>query len=126
MRSRCRALLNWRTIYLVVVMCFLSPEIVQASSWHVVAKKSVSGEFAVTAVSATVNHPRALAVRLIGNVSSGEGIVACSKGFSVSSNSRSYSHAGLFRLPMMRGADSCEVTASVGGSGKVSVQILRQ
>lgn len=97
-----------------------------AGGWRIAAQKSVSGEFAVTAISATVHHPRSLAVRLHGNVDTGEAVVACPRGFSVSSNARSYSHAGTFRLPMARNADSCDITASVGGSGLVRVQILRK
>jgi hypothetical protein len=97
------------------------------ATWRVVKSKSVSGQFAVTAVSATIKKPkrRGIAVRLIGRVSSGNGVIACSRNFSVSSNSRTYSKAGTFTLPVMVRADSCQVTASVGGSGKVTVQILR-
>jgi hypothetical protein len=97
-----------------------------SGGWKVIAHKSVSGEFAVTAVNASANHPRGLEVRLIGHVQSGNAVVACSKGYSVSSNSREYSHSGTFGLPMTRGADSCDITASVGGSGKVTVQILKR
>jgi hypothetical protein len=97
-----------------------------SSGWKVLAHKSASGQFAVTAVSATSSHPHSLAVQFSGHVQTGEGIVACSKGFSVSSNSRSFNHAGLFRLPMTKGADSCNITASVGGSGTVTVRILSQ
>jgi hypothetical protein len=45
-------------------------------------------------------------------------------GTSVSAWSRSYTHAGTFRLPMIRAADSCMVVAAVGGSGRVTVQML--
>jgi hypothetical protein len=43
----------------------------------------------------------------------------------VSSNSRTYTKAGTYVLPVMRRAATCNVTASIGGSGKVTVQILR-
>ncbi|MGH2441711.1 MAG: hypothetical protein ACRDFX_00925 [Chloroflexota bacterium] len=95
-------------------------------SWHVVKRSSASGQFAVTAINATITRPHAIGVKFIGHVQTGDAVVACSKGFSISSNSRTYSHAGFHRLPMTRGADSCDVTASVGGSGKVTVQILKQ
>lgn len=112
---------------LVFTMLLVLSGVAQASNgWRVVKHASASGQFATTATSATIHHPKALAVRLIGNVQSGFGVVACSKGFSISSNSRSFSHAGLHRLPMTKGADSCDVTASVGGSGKVTVQILKR
>lgn len=95
-----------------------------AGAWHVVKSGSSSGQFAIQSINATVNHPVALGVRLAGRVDNGTAIVSCSKGFGVASWSRDYSHAGSFRLPQTRGADSCDVVASVGGSGKVVVQIL--
>ncbi len=95
-------------------------------AWRVVASKSVSGEFAVTAVSATIKHPRGMAVRFRGNVEGGDAVVACSRGFSVASYSRSFHRAGLYRLKINpRHADSCEVTASISGSGRIRVQILK-
>lgn len=97
-----------------------------AASWHVVKSKRVSGEFAVTAVSATISHPRALAIKLIGSgVSNGEAVVACSRGFSTSAHSASYNGPGFYRLRIMRHASSCQVTASVGGSGTLRVKILK-
>jgi hypothetical protein len=96
-----------------------------ASGWRVVGSGSSTGEFALKSISATVAHPRALGVRFIGHVDSGMAVVSCGKGFGVASWSRSYSNAGTFRLPMTRGADSCDVVASTGGSGRVTVQVLR-
>jgi len=99
----------------------------QASAgWHVVKSRSASGQFAVTAITATVNRPQGIAVRLRGPVSTGTAVIACSRNFSVTSNSRSYKRAGLYVLPMMRRASSCDVVASVGGSGRVTVQILKR
>jgi hypothetical protein len=95
-----------------------------ASGWRVVRSGSSTGDFAVKSISATVAHPHALAVRMIGRVDSGMGVVSCSKGLGVASWSRSYSSAGTFRLPMTPGAGSCDVVASIGGSGRVTVQIL--
>jgi hypothetical protein len=112
-------------IGVAVTPWFHTSAIQAATRWHVVKRASVSGEFATTAINATIQHPKAIGVRLLGNVQSGLAVVACSKGFSVSSNSRQYSHAGTFSLPITRGADSCDVTASVGGSGRLTVQILR-
>ena len=97
------------------------------SAWRVVKAGSSSGQFAVTAVNGTINRPKpkGIAVRLVGaGVSNGMAVVACSKGFSVASWSRTYRRAGLYVLPMTTGAGTCDVTASVGGSGKVIVQIL--
>jgi hypothetical protein len=92
-----------------------------ASGWHVVSKKSASGDFAVTATDATIRHPHKIAVSFSGG--SGTAVWACDKGFSVSSWSRNY-RAGLHQLPHVRGKDSCDVTASVGGEGRVVVRIL--
>ena len=98
------------------------------TGWRIVKQGSTSGQFAVTAINGTVSKPkpRGIAIRLKGNVTSGMGVIACAKGFSVASWSRSYSRAGLYVLPMTARADSCDVTASVGGSGRVVVQILKR
>lgn len=93
-----------------------------ASGWRVVKSKSASGDFAATAVSATISRPHAIAVRFKG---SGLAAWACTKGFSVSSWSREYG-AGLHKLPHVSGKSSCNVTASVSGEGSVRVQILKQ
>jgi hypothetical protein len=116
---------------LVLALAVASASVSVASGvtgWRTVKQGSTSGQFAVTAISGTVTQPkpRGVAVRLKGNVTSGMGVIACSKGFSVASWSKTYSHAGLFVLPMTARADSCDVTASVGGSGRVVVQILKR
>src|SRR5437762_2961183 len=54
------------------------------------AHKTVGGQFAVAAVNATVSHPHAIYLRLVGRVDSGTIVVACSRDFSISSNS--YEH----------------------------------
>jgi hypothetical protein len=93
-----------------------------ASGWRVVTSKSASGDFAATAVSATINHPHAIAVRF---TASGMAVWACDQGVSVSSWSREYG-AGLHQLPHVSGKDSCDVTASVSGERSVRVQILKR
>ena len=92
-----------------------------ASGWRVVAQRSAGGDFAVTATDATVHRPQHIAVRMIGG--SGDIVWACSRGFSIGSWSRSFGR-GLHELQHVRGQDSCDVTASIGGSGHVTVQIL--
>jgi|tagenome__1003787_1003787.scaffolds.fasta_scaffold20722226_3 hypothetical protein len=88
------------------------------ASWHKVKSKSVSGEFAVTAFNATVRHPLAMKLRLQGANSSGDAVVACSRGFTISSYSRTYSHPGTYKLPIRpRRAGSCQVTVSISVSG---------
>ena len=96
-----------------------------SSNWGVVKSKSASGQFAVTATSVTIKHPRGMAVRFSGGVSNGTAVVACSRGVTISAYSRSYSSKGLRTLPIRpRHADSCDITAGVGGSGRITVQIL--
>jgi len=50
-----------------------------AAIWHVVRPGSSSRDFAVKAITATVNHPVAVEVRLLGSVISSSGVIACSK-----------------------------------------------
>ena len=95
-----------------------------ASTWRVVKSKSVSGQFAATGISATIKHPRGIAVRFVGNGVHGFAAWCCSRGLSVASWSRSYGR-GLHTLGHVLGKDSCDVTASVSGQGRVTVQILK-
>jgi hypothetical protein len=99
------------------------------ASWHVVKSKSISGQFGVTAFNATVRHPLAMRLRLSGANSSGDAVVACSRGFSISSYSRTYSHAGTYNLPIRpRRAGSCQVTVSIavsGGSARATLYVYR-
>jgi hypothetical protein len=94
------------------------------AEWRVVKSKSVSGQAAVAATSATLRRPKGAAVRLIGRNARGEVWWTCSKGFSVASWRRSY-RAGLHVLRYVRGKDSCTITASVSGDGRITVQILK-
>jgi len=88
------------------------------------AGKSASGAFAVTSVSATINRPRNIWIRLTGGVESGTAIVTCSRGFTISANNYDYKRAGTYRVPIRPArAGSCDVVASVGGSGRIRVEI---
>lgn len=108
----------------LVAAALLAATAAAALPGKVVASKSVSGSYAVTAVNATVKRPKALYVRFVGNVSSGQGVVACIRGFSISSNPYSHTKAGLYKLPIKpSGAESCDIIASVGGSGRITVEI---
>jgi uncharacterized NAD-dependent epimerase/dehydratase family protein len=53
---------------------------------HRVAIKSASGQFAVTAVQATVKHPHAVYLRLVGGIDSGTIVIACSRGYATISS----------------------------------------
>jgi hypothetical protein len=115
-------------VVLVAVLALSGPAVGAVVAWKVVKSKSATGEFAVTAISATVKNPktRGIAVRLRGRVSNGSATVACSKDFSIASWNRDYRRAGLYVVPQMRGAESCQIVASVAGSGTVTVQILKR
>ena len=92
---------------------------------HRVASKSASGQFAVTAVNATVKHPHAVYLRLVGRISSGTVVIACSRGTAtISSNSYTHNRAGLYKVPIRPArADSCQLVASGGGSGRITVEL---
>ena len=112
------------SVAVIVSSVAVLADVAEAATPRVVASKSVSGQFAVTATNATVRHPTGLWVRLRG-CSNGLAIVGCSRDFSVSSNSKSFTRAGMYRLAIRPArAETCSVTASVGGSGRVTVQIL--
>ena len=88
------------------------------------AGKTVSGAVAVTAVNATVESPHGIWVRFIGDVTTGTAVVACSRGMSISSNHYSYGRAGTYKVPIRPArAGSCDVIASIAGSGRVRVEI---
>ena len=76
-----------------------------ALGWRLLKSKSVSWQFAATGISATVKHPKGIAVRFRGSGVQGMAVWGCSKGISISSWSRSYGR-GLHTLPHVRGKDS--------------------
>jgi hypothetical protein len=92
---------------------------------HRVAIKTASGQFAVTAVHANVKHPHAVYLRLVGRISSSMIVIACSRGYAtISSNSYNHNRAGLYRVPVRPArADSCQLVASAGGSGRITVEL---
>jgi hypothetical protein len=98
----------------------------KAFGWRVIGHAGSSGDFASAAANGTADRPHQLAVRLAGSGVSGLAAVACTKGVaSIGTKSTSYSGAGLHLLKLpFGGASSCQVTASVGGSGRISIQIL--
>jgi hypothetical protein len=92
---------------------------------HRVASKTASGQFAVAAVNATIKHPNAVYLRLVGRISSGTIVIACSRGYTtISSNSYDRNRAGLYRVPVRPARpDSCQLIASAGGSGRITVEL---
>ena len=90
----------------------------------VIARGTASGQFAIASAHATVKNPRALYLRLVGKIDSGTVIVGCSRGLSVSANSYAKKKAGLYRLPIRPArADSCDLTGSAGGSGRIVIEL---
>jgi hypothetical protein len=110
----------------IVALALAAPTALTASTstWRVVKSKSVSGQFAATGISATIKHPKGIAVSYIGSGVQGTVAWGCSKGISVSSWSRRYGK-GLHVLGHVRGKDSCDVVASIAGRGRITVKILK-
>ena len=89
-----------------------------------VAKVTIVGSSADTAVSAIVRKPTGLWIRFAGKVRGGSAIVSCDRGFATFSTSYFYEKAGTFRLPIKpSGADTCSIFGGVAGSGRVTVEI---
>jgi hypothetical protein len=92
----------------------------------VIGKGSSSGDFAVTAASGSKKRAKALYIRGYGRGLSGTAVVACSRGFSIGSKSKSFKamrSGRLYRIPLPFAGD-CDVTASLSGSGRIRLQIL--
>jgi hypothetical protein len=90
----------------------------------VVGRGTASGQFAIVSAHASIRNPLAPYVRLVGRVENGTFIVGCNKGFSISANSYERNRSGLYRLPIRPGrAESCDVTGSIGGTGRIVVEI---
>lgn len=111
-------------IAMLVVLVFAGTVLALVLPGRVVGRGSASGQFAIASASAEVSRPKAIYVRLVGNVNNGTFILGCSKGFNISANNYNRNRAGLYRLPVKPlGADTCSVTAAVGGSGRIVVEI---
>ena len=108
----------------IIALCATGSAIADTGGWRILKAGSAGGNFAARSIHATVSRPQALAVRLFGNVDTGMQIVSCRKGARVATWRVSYSRPGTFPLPMTRGARSCDIVASVGGPGRVTVQIF--
>jgi hypothetical protein len=112
---------------LLVVSALVATATADAGSWRLVRSKTSHGQYTLTTASKyEIRRPRALAVRFGGGDVSGSALVTCSRGWNVASWTRSFSDSRLHRLPMMRGAETCDVVASVTGEGYASVRIYKQ
>jgi hypothetical protein len=88
-----------------------------------IAGGTSTGQFAITTAHTTVSHPKAIYARVFGRSNRSTFIVACTKGVDVSANTTNHKGPGVWKLPMTRGADTCEVTARASGSGRVALEI---
>lgn len=114
-----------RIIPLTILIALGFSAIALANGWTLVKKKTVSGQYAATVVSATVPHPHALAVGFTKG-STGTAAWVCQSGASVAEWTKSYKTGGLHVLPHVAGKQSCTITAEVSGSGKLTVLIVKQ
>jgi hypothetical protein len=126
--SRRSAVASLATVVSLVAapLCAVLAADAAAASWRVIGRASSSGDFAVAAASGSVDNPNQIAVNVSARGASGFAVVACSKGIgSIGSKSTQFSGAGTHTLKLpMRNPDSCDVTASGSGSGRVVVKIL--
>ena len=103
----------------------LASEAVAALPGKVVGRGTASGRVALATAQADVQRPKAIYVRLAGdNVSTASMVVGCVRSFSGSSASFSRTEPGIYRLPIKPvGADSCRVTATAGGTGRILIEV---
>jgi hypothetical protein len=125
LRSTSRTLVTLSVTVTVTVLAVVATTAL-AAGWHTVGRGSAGGDFAIATADGDASHPSALAVSVRGGGISGMAIVTCDKGISsIGSKTTNFSGSGLHRLkfPMSHPA-SCNVVASVSGSGRLSLKIL--
>ena len=100
-------------------------EAVAALPGKVVGRGVASGRVALASAQADVERPKALYVRLVGKkVTFASMVVGCVRSFAGSSESYSRTEPGLYRLPIKPAdADSCRVSASAGGTGRILIEV---
>ena len=101
-----------------------------ADPGKLVARKSASGEMAAFIIEVKLKSPKAVYVRLGGNIGFGEVKMLCSRDvdgipeMDRAARAYRYSRRGLFRVPIKPAhAQRCEMSLSVGGSGHASGEI---
>lgn len=110
----------------LVALAFVAVSAKAAPTPRVIASAKAAGEFALTSTSARKSNAKAIYLRAYGRGLSAHAVVACSRGFSIGSKSKSFRTmlpARLYRLPLPF-AGSCDVTASLSGEGRIRLQIL--
>ena len=97
-----------------------------AGGLRVIGSGKSSGQFAATAATGSKKKAHAIYVRGYGRGLSGHASVACSRGFSIGSKSKTWNamrSGRLYRLPLPFAGD-CQVVAGMSGSGRIRLQIL--
>jgi hypothetical protein len=122
--------LNVKPLVIIIVtalgLAFAVTATAAPTSLVMIGKASSSGDFAVAAASGKKRNTHAVYLRGYGRKLSGYAVVACSRGYSVGAKStriRSMASGRSYqvRLPF---PGSCDVTASLSGSGRIRLQIL--
>jgi hypothetical protein len=116
-----------RFILLTLTLLAVTAAAAGASPLRVIASAYSSGDFPVTAANGEKSPAHALYLRGHGHTLSGEAVVACSRGIaSIGSKSTTLSHMAAGRLHRVRQpfVGDCQVTASLSGSGRITLQVL--
>jgi hypothetical protein len=112
---------------LIALLACVATATATAGGLRVIGSSKSSGDFAVTAASGSKKNTHAVYLRGYGRSLSGFAAVACSRGIaSIGSKSTTFSRMVSGRLYRLRlpFAGNCRVTASLGGSGRIRLQIL--
>lgn len=117
-----------RGLAIGLLVLVLATAAAAAPTLRVLKTSRSSGEFAVTALSASKDNAYAIYMRGYGRDLSGFGVVACSKGYtSIGSRSTQLNSMGsgrLYRLRIPFKGGDCQITASLSGSGSIKLQVL--
>jgi hypothetical protein len=99
---------------------------VQTSTWRVVASQSASGQHPALTLSATINHPQGIAVRLSSPSPHVAGTVywACTKGLH-GEHGQFAVLIGFHVLPHVHGEDSCHIRLAAHGLHRITVTIFK-
>jgi hypothetical protein len=111
---------------LIALLACVATATATAGGLRVIGSGKSSGQFAATAATGSKKRAHAVYVRGYGRGLSGHASVACSRGFSIGSKSKSWDvmrSGRLYRVPLPFVGD-CQVVAGLGGSGRIHLQIL--
>jgi hypothetical protein len=90
----------------------------------VIARAKGSGSYAIAVAHGQVDQPRALYARFTGKIGEATTLVECLTGIEATSKTYGRRSAGTQRLPVKpAGSDTCHVTATAYGSGRIVAEI---